>query len=224
MGCFNARRSDVDLLVLLHGGTLPAGRRELARLLLRSSGRPYPVELTVVRRSDLLPWHHPASFDLHWSESYREAFARALGAGGDPRAAQPAVDADLAVQVASTRERGRCLAGAPADELLPVVPRRDVLDSILADLAWIEERSTGAYGVLNACRGLAYVRGAGLLSKAEGAAWALRALPAPLHGPIRAALAAYLGSGADPGADELRAFVARVAPLIRREAIDTSPS
>jgi hypothetical protein len=70
------------------------------------------------------------------------------------------------------------LLGAPIHAFFPEVPDADFREAILADLEWIRHHSTQIYGVLNACRVLAYLSGEGVLSKAEAADWALRNLPA----------------------------------------------
>jgi Domain of unknown function (DUF4111) len=68
------------------------------------------------------------------------------------------------------------------------------------------------YGVLNACRVLAYVRGAGILSKAEAAEWALAEVPSELRPTLRRAAAAYAAGGDEPCADEeVRRFVREIA-------------
>jgi hypothetical protein len=71
------------------------------------------------------------------------------------------------------------LLGAPIHEVFPEVPDADFREAILADLEWIRHHSTQIYGVLNACRVLAYLSGEGVLPKAEAVDWALRNLRQP---------------------------------------------
>src|SRR5688500_4478221 len=71
MGCFNADRSDVDLLVITRQAIDLETKRELGELLLRSSGAPRPIEISFLRQADLCPWQFPTPFDLHYGEDWR---------------------------------------------------------------------------------------------------------------------------------------------------------
>src|SRR5262245_8202997 len=78
LGCFNPSRSDLDLLVVTHTGMPVEIKRELGQLLLELSGAPIPIEISFLRRADITPWRHPAPFDLHYSETWREQYQREL--------------------------------------------------------------------------------------------------------------------------------------------------
>jgi predicted nucleotidyltransferase len=80
-GCFNPDRSDIDLLVVARQPLSPEQRRAVARLLLASSGAPYPVELTVVTTGQLHPWRHPTPFEFHHRERWRASLTQQLAAG-----------------------------------------------------------------------------------------------------------------------------------------------
>jgi hypothetical protein len=195
-------------------------RSDLARGLLRTSGRPFPVELTALARTDLHPWRHPSPFDFHFAESIRAEIEERVAEGSIARADRR--DPDLAGHIGLLVERGETLVGAPAAEVFPQIPQADFRDSILADLEWIrrpETRMGGRiYGVLNACRVLAYVRGAGILSKAEAAEWAVEALPADLRSTVASAADAYRSGAAEPLPPvEVRRFVASISVLIDAE-------
>jgi hypothetical protein len=188
-GCFNPDRSDIDLLVVARQALSPEQRRAVATLLLASSGAPYPVELTLVTTGQLHPWRHPTPFDFHYSESWRASLAQQLAAG--ELSSPELTDPDLAAHITVLQAQGRVLVGAPIDEVFPEVPAADFRQVILADLDWIRHHSTTIYGVLNTCRILAYLDGQGLLSKAEGADWALDNLPATYRATITKARSAY---------------------------------
>jgi hypothetical protein len=80
------------------------------------------------------------------------------------------------------------------------------------------------YGVLNACRVLAYHRGAGILSKAEAAEWALGRLPPTLRPTVAAALTAYRSGAGEPcEPTEVRRFVSSVWALVEPE-LPSGPS
>jgi predicted nucleotidyltransferase len=206
MGCFNPDRSDIDLLMVTHQALAAAQRRTVAELLLARSGAPYPVELTALTTKQLHPWRHPAPFDFHCSEMWRGSLGQQLAEG--TLRSVPLTDPDLAAHVTTLRARGRVLLGAPIHEVFPAVPEANFRQAILADLEWICDNSTQIYGVLNACRVLAYLGGHGVRSKAEAADWALKHLPAARRPTIAKAAMAYRNGRDEPCApQQVRAFV-----------------
>jgi predicted nucleotidyltransferase len=195
-GCFNPDRSDIDLLVVARQTVAPEQRRAVAELLLARSGAPYPIELTLLTTEQLHPWRHPTPVEFHYSEMRRASLAQQVADSELPSRAL--TDPDLAAHIMVVRARGRVLVGAPIDEVLPEVPAADFRQVILADLDWIGHHSTTIYGVLNTCRILAYLDGQGLLSKAEGADWALDHLPATYRATITKARSAYHHGSDEP--------------------------
>ena len=194
MGCFNPRRSDLDLLVLITDPLSLAIKREIIEDLLACSKQPSPVEISFVTHAQLFPWRYPTPFELHYSEGWRDRYTKGLQSDawqkwneGNP------VDPDLAAHVTMTRARGVCLAGLPIDAAFPLVPNDDYRASVAADI----DESLNAIGenpvytVLNCSRTAAYLRDGQLFSKAEGGRWALDVLPADFHGLIAGALIAY---------------------------------
>src|SRR3712207_2262445 len=63
MGCFNPRRSDIDLLVVTRRALRVETRRRAAELLLRCSLAPRPIEISLLRERDLRPWRYPTPYD-----------------------------------------------------------------------------------------------------------------------------------------------------------------
>jgi len=194
MGCFNPSRSDLDMLVVTHAGLPAQTRRDLAELLLELSGAPAPIEISFIRRADLIPWSHPAPFDLHYSEAWRGKYERDLASGAwRAWGASQQRDPDLAGHITVTLRRGICLYGAVIADVFPEVPSQDYIESIRSD---VEEalgyiRQNPVYAVLNACRTYAYLREGHVFSKDEGGAWALQVLPSQHRGVVAAALALY---------------------------------
>ena len=199
-GCFNPDRSDIDLLVVTRQALSPEQRRAVAKLLLASSGAPYPVELSLLTTGQLHPWRRPTPFEFHYRESWRASLAQQLADG--ELSSRELTDPDLAADITVVRARGRVLVGAPIDEVFPEVPEADFRQVILADLDWIRHHSTTIYGVLNTCRILAYLDGQGLLSKTEGADWALGNLPATYRATITKARSAYRNGSDEPCAPQ----------------------
>lgn len=216
MGCFHPTRSDVDLLVLTRHRTAAGLSRDLAGLLLRSSGAPRPIEISVLNHDDLHPWRHPAPFDFHFGEDWREKMETDLGSGEWVQwGAVPQTDPDLAAHITVTLARGLSLHGPPPALAFPAVPSEDYLDSIVKDFEWALDRLAGnpTYFVLNACRVIAFVEARCVLSKVEGGEWGLSNLPSEWRGLIGGALAAYRGQAEPVGME--RAELARFAAAMR---------
>jgi streptomycin 3"-adenylyltransferase len=204
-GGFNPDRSDIDLLVVSQQSLAAEQRRAVAELLLARSGAPYPVELTLLTTQQLQPWRHPTPFEFHFSERWRASLTQQLADG--ELSSRVLTDSDLAAHITVLRARGRVIVGAPIQEVFPEVPAADFRQVILADLDWIRANSTTIYGVLNACRILAYLDGQGLLSKAEGADWALENVPATYRATIAKARSAYRSGSREPcSPQEVQAF------------------
>lgn len=195
MGCFNPDTSDIDLLVVCQAPLAAAIKHRLLAALLTLSGLPSPLEISFVHYAQIRPWRHPAPYDLHFSEMHRPAVATLLTDGA---ATPPAggVDFDLAAHFTVLAQRGCCLAGAAIADLAVAVPWADYIDSLQRDFLWAESAGNAPdiYAVLNACRILAAVEARLVLSKAEGAAWALARIPRQHHAVVLAAAAGYAGA------------------------------
>lgn len=202
MNCFHPRHSDLDLLILIQQ-TPPAARiRAWAQQILQSSCAPAPLELSILTHAQYTPWRHPTPFLFHFSESWRPDLLAALNAGSWHNWPQEhEADPDLAAHFTVTRRRGVRLAGAPITATVPDVPWHDYLDSLRRDFSWAHARAqtNPVYLVLNACRIWAAVSDRLVLSKAEGAAWAMPHLPLEVQTIVAAAAADY---GADYGAGQ----------------------
>src|SRR5215208_292440 len=159
------------------------------------------------------PADHPAAPSLAAPDPVRVPLQREAASIAGPaarrrRAGEPATDRSRP----GGPHHGGPSAGAggrgrPIDEVFPEVPAADFRQVILSDLEWIGAHSTRIYGVLNACRILAYLDGQGLLSKAEGADWALSNVPATYRATITKARSAYRHGKDEPcSPQEVQAF------------------
>ena len=88
---------------------------------------------------------------------------------------------------------GGRLIGESIAEVFPEVLEADYTASITADIgwAWTRNQEDPAYFVLNLCRTLAWLREKRILSKEEGAIWALQNLPSVYYVSIQQALKIY---------------------------------
>jgi hypothetical protein len=204
LGSFNPEDSDLDLLVVSqHPLSVDTKRRAIGQLLSRSQ-QPRPIEISFLRQADLHPWRYPTPYDLHYSEMWRAQNERELASDAwrswnDTQRA----DSDLAAHMTILTQRGICLTGAPIAAIFPSVPRHDylasVMDDVLGAIDTIAEQPV--YAILNACRTYAYLRDGAIFSKAEGGAWALRAMPLEWHRLIDTTLAVYRGEQASASVD-----------------------
>ncbi|MCX6017128.1 MAG: DUF4111 domain-containing protein [Chloroflexi bacterium] len=216
-GGFNPLRSDIDVLAVVVRPLDAAECNALNVLLLHVSNAPRPIEISVLCAADLAAWSHPAPFEFHYGEVWRDAVTAGSGCA-------PGRDVDLAAHIAVARERGVVLFGPPVEDVLPNVPSADVLDSILADV--LSDRFgvpglANAVGpssvVLNACRALAYGRMGRLFSKDEGGLWALLELPWRQSSITARALEKYRAGADEPlySDDEVRQFGSYMLPVLR---------
>lgn len=206
MGCFNPDRSDIDLLVVTRTPMDARHKRDLATLALACSGAPRPLEVSFLTEAGMRPWRHPAPFDLHYSESYREAFVAVLsGDGWVDWLMRDLTDPDLAAHITVTLARGICLAGAPAAHVFAPVPRADYVDALWYDVETAPEAivQDPVYLTLNLARVLCYLREGRICSKQEGGEWGARTLPAEHRPLLASALACYRGAGRGEGFDPL---------------------
>ena len=174
MGCWNSRKSDVDLLVVTQAAASREEKRRLMELCvaLNAEAPEKGLEMSVVRRDSCERFVHPTPFDLHFSPAHLDWCRRAPE---DYIEKMNGVDPDLAAHFTVTRARGIALCGAPVAEVFGEVPREAYLDSILGDIAPAEEDilRDPVYVALNLCRVLAYAREGLIASKREGGMWAL---------------------------------------------------
>ncbi len=221
MGCFNPAASDLDLLVVSQTKIPPAAVPPILCALLEISRKPIPVEVSFLNLQDLKPWRHPAPYDLHYSEDWREDVSRQLEDGSwVNKFGLVKRDTDLAAHITITQKFGFCLWGEPIDAVFPNVPAADFADSILSDVEWIGEWVVihPIYTVLNLCRALAFMQGGLVCSKADGARWALQNLDEKWRNTIQKALDSYkdetkLSIFPD---DEIKLFYNEMAGQIKR--------
>lgn len=208
MGCFRWEKSDLDFLAVVREAPPLEEKAALIHALLDRTHEAPPkgIEMSVVLEEVCRNFRHPAPFELHFSNMHLdrarenpEQYCREMQ-GADP---------DLAAHFAMVRARGWSWSPVPADELFAPVPMDALLDSIRSDVAGADVQENPAYAVLNACRAVALAEEGLLLSKSEGARWALEHFPEEHWPVVSAALNAYERDEASPrsaDADMLRRY------------------
>lgn len=174
MGGFNPDKSDVDILIVTYHSLSSDIKSKLAKLLLKTSNAPFPIEVSFINEKDLSNWQHPCPFDFHYSEFWREGFEE----GMNPNSVS-GIDPDLAAHITIVHHRGICAAGESIKATFPNVPREDYLSSILGDYRDCLEniKEDPVYSVLNMIRVYWYLKEEVISSKYEAGKWALKSMP-----------------------------------------------
>ena len=192
MGCFNPQKSDIDLIIVVDRPLSDDVKRAFMEMVVacNAQGPAKGIEMSIVLRDVCKPFVYPTPFELHFSAGHLEWYEE------DPEEyirEMNGEDKDLAAHFTIINKRGRCLYGAPVEEVFARVPHRDYMDSIWFDVESAEEEITEytMYLTLNLARVLAYKEEGLVLSKKEGGEWALRNLPEEFRPLITDAMREY---------------------------------
>ena len=192
MGCFNPQKSDIDLIIVIDKPISDSVKRVYLDMVVQFNALAPKkgIEMSIVLREVCKPFVYPTPFELHFSAGYLDWY------GEDPDdyiSEMNGTDKDLAAHFTIINKRGKCLYGAPIEDVFAVVPSDDYMDSIWFDIEGAVEEITAypMYLTLNLARVLAYKKEALVLSKKEGGDWALEHLPAEYHPLIADALREY---------------------------------
>ena len=192
MDCFNPDKSDIDLIVVVDEPMTDSIKRKYMDMVvgLNACGPAKGIEMSVVTKDACKTFVYPTPFDLHFSEMHLEWYK---SNPDDYIQKMNGTDSDLAAHFTIIKNRGKCLVGAPIDEVFADVPAEDYLDSIFDDISDAEDdiSDNTMYLTLNLARVLAFKKESLILSKKEGGEWALRNLPKDYHELIESALEEY---------------------------------
>ncbi|MFS0674592.1 aminoglycoside adenylyltransferase domain-containing protein [Ornithinibacillus sp. 179-J 7C1 HS] len=197
MGCFNPNRSDIDLLVVTEDSLSVDTKRNLAKLLLKESNSPYPVEISILHIDSLKNWQHPCPFEFHYSEFWRTRYEEDLVGTTKYLNEDIPADADLTAHITILHERGICLEGEQIEEVFPQVSELDYIDAIMDDFQGCIENISGdpIYSCLNMIRVYWYLKEGVISSKLEAGEWGLVSLPEKLQATVRKAIDGYINEG-----------------------------
>ncbi len=201
MGCYNPKKSDIDLIVVVDEDMTDSTKREFMDMVTdlnsRSPGK--GIEMSIVKREVCKPFVYPTPFVLHFSEMHINWYR---DNPDDYIQKMNGTDKDLAAHFTIINKRGKCLYGLPIEEVFGEVPAEDYMDSIHDDVADATEEiaDNTMYLTLNLARVLAYKEEGLVLSKKEGGEWALGKLPEKYKTLIMDALQEY-EKGETPGYD-----------------------
>ena len=198
MGCFNPEHSDVDILIVIEKAMNVQEKFSFAKMVLKISKNPIPLELSILKLDDFRPWKYPTPFEFHYSEDWRDKYDKELkNSDWQKWNDKQRTDPDLAAHITVTYHRGTRLYGKDIKKVFPKIPFSDYLDSIARDVVWALNENmrykNPVYLILNYCRVLAAAREKKVLSKYEGGEWGLKNLPRRFGDIIHTAMKIYAG-------------------------------
>ena len=195
MGCFNPDRSDIDLIIVVNEPLSDSVKKKYMEMVVDHNARSTEkgIEMSIVLRKVCKPFIYPTPYELHFSSGHLGWYNENLD--GYIREMN-GTDKDLAAHFTIINKRGKCLYGLPIGEIFEEVPSKDYMDSIWYDVehAKKEIKHYPMYLTLNLARVLAYKEEGLVLSKKEGAEWALEKLPNEYYPLIQDALCDYTNS------------------------------
>lgn len=193
MGCFNPRKSDIDLLVVVKEAVPDAVKTAFMDMVVDLNGKAPAkgIEMDMVRTDVCRPFVYPTPFDLHFSIKHLDWYRTN---SSDYIQKMNGENKDLAAYFEVIRRQGKCLCGSPIEQVFGEVSREAYLDSILCDVADAEEdiQTNTAYIVLNLLRVMAFIKEDAVLSKKEGGEWGIAKLPEAYRPLVRLALDEYV--------------------------------
>lgn len=182
MGCFNEKKSDIDLLVVVKNEvTREIKRRYMDMVVALNNRAPSKgIELSVVKETVCKPFVYPTPFELHFSAAHLNWY---LSNPEDYIEKMHGTDKDLAAHFTIIYHRGKTLWGKEIKSVFSQVSDVDYMDSIWLDVKNAKEDiiDDAMYIILNLCRVLAYKKERLILSKQEGGEWALGHLSDPQY-------------------------------------------
>ena len=175
MGCFNSKKSDIDLLVVVKYAVAKEIKRQYMDMVvsLNQKAPKKGIELSIVREAVCSPFVYPTPFELHfsvahlnWYQSDPEEYVEKMNG----------TDKDLAAHFTVIYHRGKTLYGREIKSVFSEVSSEDYMDSIWNDIVNAKDEivENAMYIILNLCRVLAYKKEGLILSKQEGGEWAIQ--------------------------------------------------
>lgn len=192
MGCFNDKKSDIDLLVVVNNILSDEEKLRYMDMVvqLNAFAPSKGIELSIIRKYVCKPFIYPTPFELHFSIAHLDWYKRD---SYDYIKKMKGTDKDLASHIMIIYHRGLCLYGEEICNVFEDVGQKVYLESIWYDIEHSEEDiiENPVYITLNLCRVLAYKQEKLILSKHEGGKWGLDNVPERYCKLIQQALDEY---------------------------------
>ena len=185
MGCFNDKKSDVDLLVVVKNDISKEIKRQYMDMVI-TLNRKAPlkgIELSIVKETVCKPFIYPTPFELHFSIAHLNWY---LSNPEEYIEKMNGTDKDLAAHFTIVYHRGETLYGREIKSVFSEVSSEYYMDSLWADIQNAKEDiiENTMYITLNLCRVLAYKKERLILSKQEGGEWAVHYISNPEYKKI----------------------------------------
>lgn len=219
MGCFNDKKSDIDLLVVIHNDLSDEDKLQYMDMVveLNELAPSKGIELSIIKKSVCRPFVYPTPYELHFSVTHlawyqTDPYDYVLKMNG--------TDKDLAAHIMIIYHRGRCLYGEEIRTVFEAVDREAYFDSIWYDIEHAEEDiiENPIYITLNLCRVLAYKQENLILSKQEGGKWGLEKVTGRYRKLIQQALDEYAsGVGMEFDEEEAQEYAKYMIAQIRAQ-------
>lgn len=185
MSGFNPKKSDIDYIIVCKSVPSDAVKRSIvdATMAFAHLAPAKGLEMHLMLVEDCKNFAYPPHFELHWSGAHVENYLKnpvgyvSWMKGGDP---------DLGAHLMVMHQRGLAWDGPNVSEIFGPVPREAYLESILSDAEWSDDDCM--YAVLNRCRTMGYIKTGKVMSKHEGAVWAMENAAPEYREMIRDAL------------------------------------
>jgi streptomycin 3"-adenylyltransferase len=187
--------SDIDLFVVSDRSTTHEEKAKLAVSLLSVSGiymqsSKLPIEMTIVEKSEINPWHYPPHFDFQYGDWLRKKFENGIIEPW-PTKEMP----DLALLITQVLLASKTLLGLNPDQLLHKVPYKDfmiatthALKNLMSDL-----NSDTRNVLLTYARIWSTLNTDAIRSKPAAAEWAIDRLPEKYRSVMKRARAICTG-------------------------------
>jgi len=210
--------SDIDLFIVLNRATAREEKAKLATALLKISGiymksKKLPIEITIVEKSEINPWHYPAKFDFQYGEWLRKQFEH-----GDIEPWSTKEMPDLALLVTQILLASNTLVGANPDKLLCNVPYKDFMaaikDALLNLMSDIDSDTRNV--LLTLARIWSTVITNAIRSKSAAADWVINHLPEKYRPAMERAKAIYKGKEKEHW-DDIQEFIKPCAGFMLSE-------
>ncbi len=207
--------SDIDLFVVSNRATTREEKAKLATDLLNISGiymksKKLPIELTIVEKSEINPWHYSPKFDFQYGDWLRKQFE-----SGNSEPWSTKEMPDLALLVTQILLASKTLVGANPGQLLCKIPYKDfmlattdALPNLMSDL----DNDTRNV-LLTLARIWSTVETDTIRSKSAAADWVIDRLPEKYRPVIKRAKAIYKGE-AEEYWDDIRELIKPCADFI----------
>lgn len=192
LGCFNWDKSDIDFIVVVKEKLSQDIKLQIMKATskLNKIAPPKGIEMSIVLQEYCNNLKYPTPFELHFSNIHINWYKNDPG---DYCNKMNGTDPDLAAHFVIIKKAGIVLCGSCIDEVFGDVPKEYYIESIKSD---IEDAKTSImdnpiYVILNLTRVFAYIRYELVLSKEQGAKWALNHVDIKYHDIIKKALICY---------------------------------